>query len=200
MNTMKYKFLQALCMMLILFCSCKKGFIEQSNPYGVTPAQFFTSEGDVLLALNGCYNLMRNNNALGEESDLYTDQRSDDTGTNDNQSNAGEPFQFNNFSLLPTNSYLYKHWTAMYAVLAQCNLVLANVNKVTFTDSLRPQYTAEAKFLRALILFHLVRKWGDIPMTTVPLNTPAQITDSTFRVKASQVYQQIISDLTDAAH
>ncbi|GGB16868.1 RagB/SusD family nutrient uptake outer membrane protein [Puia dinghuensis] len=197
---MKQKFVQAIAMFLILFCSCKKSFLEQSNPDAITVSQYFVSETDVLLALNGCYNLMRSNSALGEESDLYTDQRSDDTGTNDNQSNAGEPFQFNNFSLLPTNSYLYGHWKAMFAVIAQCNQVLANINKVTFTDSLRPQYTAEAQFLRALILFHLVRKWGDIPMTTVPLTTPAQITDSTYRVKTPLVYNQIIADLTAAAH
>jgi hypothetical protein len=195
---MKYKLLQTLCMMGILFVSCKKSFIEQSNPNAVGIAPYFTSETDVLLALNGCYSLMRSNSALGEESDLYTDQRSDDTGTNDNQSNAGEPFQFNNFSLLPTNSYLLSHWLAMYKTVSQCNLVLANVDKITFTDSLKPQYVGEAKFLRALINFHLVRKWGDIPMVTVPLITPAQITAATFRVPAAQVYKQIVADLTDA--
>ena len=187
-------------MMLILFCSCKKSFLEQSNPDASTIPQYFSSETDILLALNGAYNLMRSNSALGEESDLYTDQRSDDTGTNDNQSNAGEPFQFNNFSLLPTNSYLYSHWKAMYAVVAQCNLILANINAVTFTDSLRGQYKAEAEFLRGLILFHLTRKWGDIPMSTLPLNSLSQINDSTYRVKQDLVYDQIIKDLTDAAH
>jgi starch-binding outer membrane protein, SusD/RagB family len=195
---MKYKLLQTLCMMGILFVSCKKSFLEQSNPDSVTIPQYFTSETDVLLGLNGCYNLMRSNNALGEESDLFTDQRSDDTGTNDNQSNAGEPFQFNNFSILPTNSYLYTHWKAMYATIAQCNLVLADIDKVVFTDSLRPQYKAETEFLRALTLFHLVRKWGDIPMSTVPLTTTGQITAATFRVPAAQVYQQVIADLSDA--
>jgi hypothetical protein len=185
-------------MMAILFASCKKGFIELTNPNAVAIVPFYTSETDVLLALNGCYSAMRSNSALGEESDLYTDQRSDDTGTNDNQSNAGEPFQFNNFSILPTNSYLLSHWQAMYKTVSQCNLLLANVDKVPFTDSLKPQYVAEAKFLRALINFHLVRKWGDVPMVTAPLNTPAEITAATFRVPAAQVYKQIVADLSDA--
>jgi hypothetical protein len=195
---MKYKLLQTICLMGILFASCKKSFIELTNPNAVGIPQFFTSETDVLLALNGAYADMRSNSALGEESDLYTDQRSDDTGTNDNQSNAGEPFQFNNFSILPTNSYLLAHWQAMYKTVSQCNLLLANVDKVTFTDSLKGQYVAEAKFLRALINFHLVRKWGDIPMVTAPLNTPGEITAATFRVPAAQVYKQIVTDLTDA--
>ena len=186
-------------MVVILFCSCGKGLITQNNPYTVTPAALYTSEGDVLLALNGAYNLMRNNNAMGEESDLFTDQRSDDTGTNDNQSNGGQPFQFGNYSIDPTNVYLESHWSAMYQAIAQCNSVLAGIPKVTFTDSLRGPYTAEAEFLRAMLLFDLVREWGDIPMSTVPLTSPAQITESTFRVPQAQVYQQIISDLVNAS-
>ncbi|HLZ87739.1 MAG TPA: RagB/SusD family nutrient uptake outer membrane protein, partial [Puia sp.] len=195
---MRNKFIEMMCMGLVLFCSCQKSFLELSNPNAVTIPQFLTSETDVLLALNGCYSAMKNNNAMGEESDLFTDQRSDDTGTNDNQSNAGEPFQFNNFSLLPTNSYLYSHWKQMYNAIAQCNTLLGGIDKVTFTDSLKPTYTAEAKFLRAMLLFDLVREWGDIPMSTVPLNTPAQITAATYRVPAVQVYNQIVADLTDA--
>lgn len=185
---------------LILFCSCKKSFLEQTNPNSVTISAFYTSESDVLLALNGCYRALKDNNAMGEESDLFSDQRSDDTGTNDNQSNAGEPFQFNNFSLLPTNSYLYSHWKQMYNAIEQCNVLLANVDKVNFTDSLKPTYMAEARFLRAMLNFDLVREFGDIPMTTVPLTTPAQITAATFRVPAAQVYSQIIGDLVAAAN
>jgi len=195
---MRNKYFEILFMGLVGFCSCKKSFLEQTNPNAVTVPAFFTSETDVLLALNGCYYEMKNNNAMGEESDLYTDQRSDDTGTNDNQSNAGEPFQFNNFSLLPTNSYLYTHWKQMYLSIAQCNLLLANIDKVKFTDSLKPTYVAEAKFLRALQLFDLVREFGDIPMTTVPLTTTAQITAATYRAPAAQVYNQIVADLVDA--
>lgn len=196
---MRNKFVAILCTALMLFCSCKKGFLTQSNPNAVAVPSFFVSETDVLLALNGCYYEMKNNNAMGEESDLFTDQRSDDDGTNDNQSNAGEPFQFNNFSLLPTNSYLYSHWKQMYLAVANCNYLLAGIEQVKFTDSLKPAYTAEAKFLRALLLFDLVREFGDIPVSTVPLNTTAQITAATFRVPAAQVYNQIVTDLVDAS-
>lgn len=187
-------------MMGILFCSCQKSFLGQTNPNAVPSTQFFSTENDVLLALNGCYQSIRDNNCLGEESDPYTDQRSDDTGTNDNQSNGGEPFQFGNYSILPTNSYLEKHWIALYQTIARCNTLLSNVDDVTFTDSLKSQYVGEAKFLRALLYFHLVRKWGDVPMSTIALTTPDQIKAATYRVKANLVYNQIIADLTDAVN
>jgi len=132
---MRNKFIQAVLLMGILFCSCKKGFLQQTDPESVSIPKFFTSEADVLLALNGCYQSLRDNNCLGEESDLYTDQRSDDTGTNDNQSNAGEPFQFNNFSILPTNTYLEKHWLALYQTITRCNVLLSNVDAVNFSSS-----------------------------------------------------------------
>ena len=149
---MRNKFIQAVMMMGILFCSCKKSFLDQQNPNASTIPQFFTSETDVLMALNGCYQSLRSTYCLGEESDLYTDQRSDDTGTNDNQSNAGEPFQFNNFSILSTNSYLKRHWLALYQTITRCNLLLANADKVSYaSDSTKKIYVAEAKFLRALI-------------------------------------------------
>ncbi|MBS1604841.1 MAG: RagB/SusD family nutrient uptake outer membrane protein [Bacteroidetes bacterium] len=195
---MRNKFLQAAGVSVLLLCSCKKSFLDQTDPFSVTSIQFFTTESDILLALNGCYQAVRSNSALGETSDLYTDQRSDDTGTNDNQSNGGEPFQFGNYSILPTNSYLEKHWVAMYQIQARCNALLSNIDKVAFSDSLKPVVTAEARFLRALTYFHLVRKWGDVPMSTVALTTPSEISAATYRVKARAVYGQIISDLTDA--
>ena len=86
---------------VLLAGSCKKEFLEQTDPNAIAVGEYFKSENDVLLAVNGAYQSLRSGNTLGEGSGLFTDERSDDTGRNDNQSNAGEPFQFNDFSLLP---------------------------------------------------------------------------------------------------
>lgn len=197
---MKNKYIKLLSLTALLALgSCKKDFLQQSDPDSIAITNYFKSENDVLLALNGCYSLLRSGNTIGEGSDLWTDQRSDDTGTNDNQSNAGEPFQFNNFSLVPTNSYLYTHWLAMYNVIADCNVLLSNIDKVTFASAnTKQQYKAEAEAIRALIYFHLVREYGDVPLVTKQLTTTAQITAATFRSPQADVYKQIVADLTDA--
>ena len=199
---MKNKYIKSLGLALLLIVSsCKKDFLQQYNPNAIAVNNYFKTENDVLLALNGCYSALRSGNTIGEGSDLWTDQRSDDTGTNDNQSNAGEPFQFNNFSLTPTNSYLYTHWLAMYKVITDCNVVLSNIDKVTFANAnTKQQYKAEAETIRALIYFHLVREWGDVPLVTTQLTTTAQITANTFRTPQANVYQQIVADLTDAVN
>ncbi|ASU35517.1 RagB/SusD family nutrient uptake outer membrane protein [Mucilaginibacter xinganensis] len=199
MKNIKFKLL---CLAaLFVLGSCKKDFLQQNDPDANAIGNSFKTENDVLLAVNGCYSLLRSGNTIGESSDLWTDQRSDDTGTNDNQSNAGEPFGFNNFSLIPTNSYLYTHWLAMYAVISNCNIVLSNIDKVSFANpATKQKYKAEAEFIRALIYFHLVREWGDVPLVTKQLTTTEDIAANTARTKQATVYAQIVTDLKDAAN
>jgi hypothetical protein len=196
---MKKKLIAIGCLALFvaLSPSCKKDFLEQSDPNAISIDANFQSPNDVLLAVNGIYQSLRSGNNVGETSGLWTDERSDDTGTNDNQSNAGEPFQFNNFSILPSNTYLKSHWVSLYGTVTRANVVLSNIDKVTFADANQKlQYAAEAKFLRALVYFHLVRLWGDVPLVTKQLSS-TEVTANTFREKQETVYAQIVADLKE---
>ncbi|WP_454879410.1 RagB/SusD family nutrient uptake outer membrane protein [Sphingobacterium detergens] len=186
---------------LVLFAlsSCSKDFLNQKDPNAIQIEDYFKSENDVLLAVNGLYQTLRSGSTIGEGSTLYNEERSDNTGRNDNQSNAGEPFQFNDFSLLPSNTYLKTHWAAMYAGISRCNVVLSHINDVTFSsEELKGRYVAEAKFVRALLYFHMVRKFGDIPLSTVQVTSKEQANELAFRQKEAVVYEQIIKDLTEA--
>jgi len=200
---MNKKFLAIACLAAVVAISpsCKKDFLNESDPNAVTVDASYKTPNDVLLAVNGIYQSMRSGNNVGEGSDLWTDQRSDDTGTNDNQSNAGEPFQFNNFSILPSNTYLKAHWVSLYTTVSRANVVLSHIDQVSFPDNnLKLKYAAEAKFLRAFTYFELVRLWGDVPLVTKQLSSAADVAASTFRVKQDAVYQQIIADLTDVVN
>ena len=184
---------------LLVLSSCSKDFLNQEDPNAVSIENYFKTETDVLLAVNGLYQGLRSGSTIGEGSTLYNEERSDNSGRNDNQSAAGEPFQFNDFSILPSNTYLKTHWTAMYDAIARCNTLLTHVDKVTFTDeSLKERYKAEAKFVRGLLYFHMVRKFGDIPLSTVEVTTKEQASELAFREKEAVVYEQIVKDLTDA--
>jgi hypothetical protein len=180
---MKKKLIALLCVTAFVAVSpsCKKSFLEESDPNAVTLTNNFKSPNDIMLAVNGIYESLRSGNNIGESSDLWTDQRSDDTGTNDSQSNAGEPFQFNNYSLIPSNTYLKSHWVSLYGTITRANVVLSHIDDVQFPDNnLKLQYTAEAKFLRALEYFHLVRLWGDVPLVTKQLSS-SEVPAATFR-------------------
>lgn len=195
----KLSFLLIIAIALV-FSSCSD-YLEVENPNAITSNKFFSSETDVQKAVAGIYVAIRSNSCLGETSDLYSEERSDNTGRLDNQSNAGTPFQFTNFTLVPTNPEMTGHWNALYAVVSRANYVLSNIDNtsIRFTDEKnRAIYKSEALFLRALAYFHLVRKWGDVPMVTEFPTSYDDIVAATYRVEKGLVYQQIVTDLTNA--
>lgn len=49
--------------------------------------------------------------------------------------------------------------------------------------------------MRALVYFDIVRKWGDAPLVTSYLATPAEIEAHTFREDKKKIYEQIVEDL-----
>lgn len=176
--------------------SCSKSFLEQTNPNAVRVDVGYTTEANITTGLYGVYQSLRSSNCIGEGAVLWTDDRADDVNTTDNQSNNGEPFQFSAFALVPGNSYLLNHWTALYAPISRANIILSAIETVTFAnDATKTQYIAELKFIRALMYFNLVREFGDVPLVTEKLSTIEQTTALTFREKKEKVYAQIVEDL-----
>lgn len=185
---------------MLMLASCKKSFLEQTNPNAVSADNGLKTESDVTNAANGVYQALRSSYCIGENAQTWTDDRSDDVNTTDNQSNNGEPFQFTAFSLVSSNTYLYGHWAALYVPVSRANLVLSAIDKISFvSDSVKKQTVAEMKLLRALMYFHLVREFGAVPLVTERLTTTEQAAALTFRVSRDSIFAQIVKDLTDAA-
>lgn len=183
----------------VFVSSCKKSFLEQTNPNGVSVDNGYKTEADITTGVYGVYQALRTGNCVGEGAQLWTDDRADDVNTTDNQSNNGEPFQFSAFSLVPSNSYLLSHWSALYAPISRANLVLSSIDKISFaSDATKAQFIAELKFIRAYMYFNLVREFGDVPLVTERLTLPEQVMALTVRVKRETVYAQIIKDLKEA--
>jgi starch-binding outer membrane protein, SusD/RagB family len=194
------KLISNICMLVLLlgFSSCSKTFVEQTNPNAVSVDNGYKTENDIATGVYGVYQALRSSNCVGEGAQLWTDDRADDINTTDNQSNNGEPFQFSAFSLVPSNSYLLSHWTALYTPVSRANLILSIIPKISFADeNTRTQYVAEMKFIRAYMYFNLVREFGDVPLVTERLTSAEQAAALTFREKKEKVYTQIVTDLKD---
>ena len=178
--------------------SCSKDFVEQTNPNAASVDNGYKTEADIAAGVYGVYQSLRSSNCIGEGAQLWTDDRADDVNTTDNQSNNGEPFQFSAFALVPGNSYLLSHWSALYTPVSRANIILSIIDKITFaSDATKTQYIAELKFIRALMYFNLVREFGDVPLVTERLLTNDQVKALTFREKKEKVYAQIVADLKD---
>ena len=96
---------------LLIGAGCSD-FLDQKDPNRVLTDEYFSNENDVSRALNGVYQSLRSGYLLGESNLDRTEERSDNMGRLDNQSASGDPFQFTNFTLLPSNPYLRNHWVA----------------------------------------------------------------------------------------
>jgi len=89
-------------------------------------------------------------------------------------------------------------WLSLYKGISSSNLVLDNIgliNDPKLTESRKSQIIGEAKFLRALHYFNLVKLYGG-----VPLQLTASGSDEALLPKAplADVYAQIEKDLIDA--
>jgi hypothetical protein len=63
----------------------------------------------------------------------------------------------------------------------------------------KERYIAESKFLRAYFYFNLVRMFGGVPLVNQVLDNLEEVEAASVRASESEIYQQIISDLTAAA-
>jgi hypothetical protein len=104
--------------------------------------------------------------------------------------------QFNNHTLLPSNSLLSSLWNYGYEQIYAANSLIEGVQASTaITGEDRNQLIGEALFIRAYIHFYLVNLYGDVPyVTTTDYNVNAAI----FKTPQSQVYDLILGDLSQA--
>jgi len=162
---------------------------------------------DVQAALIGCYTGLQNSASYGG----YIQLMSDLLGDNGDEAFVGtfnDPQQAQRKSLLITNTFVSNIWINDYDVINRANNVLANLDKLD-TPAKKASAEGEAKFIRSLVYFDLVRlyarAWNDGPPASNPgvplvLTPTSTVTDASkvSRNTVAEVYAQILTDLTTA--
>ncbi|GAA5222335.1 RagB/SusD family nutrient uptake outer membrane protein [Membranihabitans marinus] len=101
------------------------------------------------------------------------------------------------FAETPTLTALSSCWGAHYKLVFLTNKILETLESVDLNATDKNQFEGEAKFLRGIAYFNLVRYFGDVPLITKVLS----ISDSygLSRNSISEVYKQIEEDFKDAS-
>lgn len=86
-------------------------------------------------------------------------------------------------------------WSNMYSTIGRANYAVEGVQSSALNTSVKNQLIGEAKFWRAYYYFFLINFFGDVPLVT---STNALQTGTYSRTAKTTVYQQIVTDLTDA--
>lgn len=193
----KYTTLTVLFFVSLLLVQCTK------DPLTVDPAipistldDFYQTEEEAIRAVNATYTPLSAiyNGAAWHIGDIM----SDDTELGGGGGGDGlETAELDDFTVTPFNPIVNLMWAQCYFGILRSNLVIERVPQVpVITDAIRKRSIGEAKFLRALYYFHLVRVFGDVPLYTNVINLEQAANIS--RSPKEQVYNQIIADLKAA--
>jgi len=88
-------------------------------------------------------------------------------------------------------------WSPFYSYIFKANSAIEGINNSKgITPVVRARLLGEAKFIRAFMYFYLVNLYGDAPLLT---STNIKTNSTAARTGVQEIYDQIISDLTDAA-
>jgi hypothetical protein len=140
-------------------------FLNQKPQGKLTEEVFLQNGQDALLATNAIYNIFLDWNYHCGGYPLL-DIMSDDAYKGSNPSDGGGIQLFNTFQFTNSSGDVSRWYSALYKGVRRANIVIENVPSVSMEQELKTRLLGEAKFLRALFYFDLVRAFGNIPKTT----------------------------------
>jgi len=165
---------------LLFFSSCKK-LVEEPKSV-ITPDNFYSNVTQVQSAYVAAMNeLWDYSKGYGNDMDVFNE---------DDQIVRGD--------LNIPEDWGSDIWAAHYSALLNINAAIGALNKGLrgVSQDQIDLLIGQGKFLRAYNYFMLVRMFGGVPLITE--ETPDPFTIRLPRSTAKQVYDQIISDFTDA--
>lgn len=184
-------------MLVCASLSCTDKFIDLQPISDMNAGNFYKTEQDMNQAVMSPYASLRD-----VYNQLYIfagEVRSDNTTFSWVPGSSKDMTSIDNFGdiLLSDNQNVLDLWNRSYVTILRANIVLDKIDAVPFRDEkLKAQYKAEARFLRALTYFWLVRVYGDVPKVDKQLSVEEAY--SLGRVSSEEIYNFIVEDLTFA--
>jgi tetratricopeptide (TPR) repeat protein len=172
----------------------------------VDETQALNTSSDVEAALIGAYRLSGDVDVLGGGSKVNAELLGSFEDINWSGTFQGMTQIFNK-AIPVNNGFITSQWTGSYAAINTLNNVLSAIEKVDANKKDRVE--GEAKFLRGLIYFELVKAYGkdwnngdpNVNLGVPIVLEPTRGIDNSSKVPratVAEVYTQVINDLTEA--
>ncbi|SEN86133.1 Starch-binding associating with outer membrane [bacterium A37T11] len=184
----------------VLMNSCGD-FLEENPSSVVSEEQYYNTESDAITAINAVYFHLNTNKVQSPYNTLFNtgmNMAGDDEDPGPGATNA-DVRSLSVLSHSSSNLRVYELWQQHYAAIRKANVVLAKVPDITFTnEATKNRILGEAKFLRALFYFNLVRLYGGVPLIIEYQNYVSASDYAVPRNTSEEIYAQIEKDLTEA--
>ncbi len=174
----------------ILFLGgCKLEPVVYSNS---ATDKYYSNESEANLGLNGVYQMYWNIYKPG----YWHNMNDYNAGLAVNNGNAATPYSAWDFSVDGQDELLM--WSSIYNAINRANTLMDGLEKSTLIpDASKVRFRGQARFLRGLAYFELVKLWGGVPLH---LKGTASLDDVNLpRSSESEIYKQIETDLSTAA-
>lgn len=198
MNLIKYNVearrILTILILSMVFNSCSKDFLDVVPIDRVAKDNFFKTDNDLLIAVNGVYAAQR---SLYSDGSFFvlTEARSDNS--TQNVADQAERVAPESFTDDAGNLLVLTIYTQLYDIINLCNAIVERAPEATGDQAIIDRVVAETKFLRASCYFQLVKGWGEVPIKITESKDFNNVIQP--RNSVSEVYSFMVNELTEAA-
>jgi hypothetical protein len=175
---------------MLVMASCSH--VLEEKPQSIAAELFYNSPAEVEAGLNAIYVPMRRGSTLGAlyecQHEIYSEYLI----------GRGSHAPLNDYTGLDQTNVtrVGDMWAAFYEGIRNANIVIQRTplgSRLTQAD--QDRYIAEARFLRGLHYFYLVRNWGGVPLRDENNMNARELPRNT----QDEVYTFLVADLEQAA-
>lgn len=148
------KYILYLCAVMVL-ASCNDDFLDKYPQTSVAPEEFFKTEEDLELYVNGLLTMAGPGNYLADQS-------------SDNNATTGAVEIKNIMTGTPSSQTITGGWN--WGTLRNINYFLDNYTKAAGSEEGIAHYVGLARYYRAVFYFDMVKRYSDVPWYETTLN------------------------------
>lgn len=195
-STFKYISHIIISIFVLILCSSCENFLGQKPQTVSSVDSYYQSEDQVRATLNSAYDALQS--LYGTDTAFWAmlEMRSDNTTFSYRKDDRGslQREQIDHFNVTTDNTYIRGVWQSIYSGIQQTNLTIVKAEEIIEDAESKNKIIAQAKLIRALLYFNLVRLWGDVPLVLEVVESPDEVTTITKQASVSEIYDQIVDD------
>lgn len=178
------------CVALLGVTGACSDLLEENSFSNQNVNDFYASTGQAELALNGVYSTLWDYLYKDGYHVILGDVPSEIVMASINRS------EFDLFSWTHSSSHLNSYWIAAYSGINRANTLMDLIQQSDIPAADQAKIVGQAKFLRGLFYFGLVKLFGGVPLHTTATLAVSDVAKE--RSPADEVYAFIEQDLTEA--
>jgi tetratricopeptide (TPR) repeat protein len=199
------KHLALACAIALFFVGCD--FLEVEPKQSISSDQALSGEQNVTAALNGAYNDLSDVDLYGGQYMMSPDLLADD-GDVQWVGTFASPAEIIRKNIQTNNGFVEAQWADAYETINGANNVLSALDQIEDPQE-RQRIEGEARFIRGILYFELVRLFGQpwnagdpssnpgVPLVLEPTRSITE-EDNVTRNTVQEVYDRVITDLDSA--